>query len=700
MAKKIQFELEALNRKFNESVNESAKRTENLEKSLSKVAKVSTIAFAGLGAAIGGAVAQASKIEDITTQFEVLTGSVNGATKAVEQLQEFSATTPFSFEQVAQAGKQLLAFGFEVDQITEKLNEIGDVAAASGKDVGTLTTVYGQVAAAGRLTGERLRQLQEAAVPIGPALANAMGVAESSVRDLVSKGAVDFATFEKAFRSLSEEGGFAFGGLEKASGTLSGKISTLKDNFALVSNEVGKAFLPILKQGADAMIGFLNNIRNNPALIEQAQQFLKVGLVATGLTSGITILALAFIKLKTAAAGAAVVLGAIASPLLLIKGAAVVLLAAIGGLALGWDKNLSFIENFTVVFVNRIKALFSGLAAVIKGAFDISPAEIKAGLDEIKAAFASSNDELESKRDEIADKRRERIAQEIEDEKEKIAELERLEIEANAARAERKDEQAALDEEKQIEEAEKKRMINEEMALLDQEQIAQLNEQEKQQLEEFLGSQESARLSAAKAQFNQRKMQRTRDLEVERDFGKSYLKLHQMISSERFQAASNLAAQNVRLAQSSNDTISGIGKIAAITQIGTDAARGAMAAFSNAVAAFPPPAGPILGGTLAAAQIAFGAEQINRVRGAKDGALVEGKMGGDVNPFMLEKGELVVPRKNFDAVVTDAAERRIQEDEGESESSIKEILIGFTDDAFEIIEQKLLERRAIGVGSL
>lgn len=186
-------------------------------------------------------------LETISTQFQVLTGSAESAAKAVADLQEFSARTPFQFETVAQASQRLLSFGFTIDEVKTRLQDLGDVSAASGADLGELSLIFGQVRAAGKLTGERLLQLQERAIPIGPALAKTLGVAESSVRDLVSKGAVDFAKFEEAFLSLNETGQFAFGGIDKRSQTLAGRISTLKDNFQLFAANLGESFLPAIK---------------------------------------------------------------------------------------------------------------------------------------------------------------------------------------------------------------------------------------------------------------------------------------------------------------------------------------------------------------------------------------------------------------------------------------------------------------------
>lgn len=203
---------------------------------------------------------QTQALEDLTTQFEVLTGSAGTANQLVAELQEFSAATPFQLEDIGRATSRLISFGFSVEEAKSSLSDIGDVAAASGSNLGELSLIFGQVSAAGKLTGERLLQLQERAIPIGPAIAKTMGVAESSVRELVSQGKVDFETFEKAFQSLNDEGEFAFEGMIKRSQTLSGRISTLTDNFSLLTANIGAKFAPLFKTAVTAVTNFIQAI--------------------------------------------------------------------------------------------------------------------------------------------------------------------------------------------------------------------------------------------------------------------------------------------------------------------------------------------------------------------------------------------------------------------------------------------------------
>jgi tape measure domain-containing protein len=199
----------------------------------------------------------AAGLETISTELTTVTGSAEEAEKLLKELTDFAATTPFQLEGIARASKQLIAFGFETETVRDRLQQIGDVAAGSGAQLSDVSLIYGQVAAAGKLTGERLLQFQERAIPIGPAIAKTMGIAEEAVKDTVSKGRVDLATFEKAFKSLSEEGGIFYESMIDKSETFAGVTSTLNDNISLLAAEIGKELLPAMKELAKEFIKFI-----------------------------------------------------------------------------------------------------------------------------------------------------------------------------------------------------------------------------------------------------------------------------------------------------------------------------------------------------------------------------------------------------------------------------------------------------------
>ncbi|WP_417447243.1 tape measure protein [Kangiella sp.] len=206
-----------------------------------------TRALDSIRSSIADTVNAATTLEVYETQFKTLLGSAQAARLQIKELSDFAASTPFQLDGIAGAAKTLLAFNFEQESLKTKLQEIGDVAAASGAGFKDLSVIYGQVSAAGKLTGERLLQLQERAIPIGPALAKTMGVAETSIRDLVSEGKVSFDIFEQAFSSLSAEGGKFEGGMKSLSTTIGGLRSTLSDNIFNLQATIGQANASLLK---------------------------------------------------------------------------------------------------------------------------------------------------------------------------------------------------------------------------------------------------------------------------------------------------------------------------------------------------------------------------------------------------------------------------------------------------------------------
>ncbi len=191
------------------------------------------VAFAGL------ALKTASDLETLETSLSVMTGSAESGAKALADLSEFTASTPFQLQDVGTSAKQLLAFGFSVDEVKEKLQTIGDISAGSGNGLGDIAQIFGQISAAGKLTGERFNQLQERAVPIGSAIAETMGIAESAVKDFISSGKVSFEDFETAFNSLAQDDGLFANAMKKQSETIAGLFSTLKDNVQLALGEIG-----------------------------------------------------------------------------------------------------------------------------------------------------------------------------------------------------------------------------------------------------------------------------------------------------------------------------------------------------------------------------------------------------------------------------------------------------------------------------
>lgn len=244
----------------------------------------------GIGTALAGAFAvrgivnAVSEIERIETSLTVLLKSSDLARESLQELQEFAARTPFQLNQIADAASGLLAVGVAQEDIIDNLQVLGDIAAGTGKDLGELTTIFGQIRSEGRLTGERLKQLFERNIPITAALADTLGRAEGEIKNLVSSGAVGFKELEAAFQGLTRDGGLFEGALVKQSQTVGGVLSTLGDNFNLLQVEIGRTFGPAIISVANEFINIFRNFSaniaaNGPQLVRTFQSLADIFVV-------------------------------------------------------------------------------------------------------------------------------------------------------------------------------------------------------------------------------------------------------------------------------------------------------------------------------------------------------------------------------------------------------------------------------------
>ena len=253
------------------SVSGIGDNTEQAEKKFNGL----TGAIKKVGAAIGAvavgaalfklgksAITAASDFEKLEVSFSTFLGSTKEAEKVLKQLEDLSVSTPFTPEQVQNAGKALLAFGIETDKLETSLRQVGDVSSATGKDFNELAVIFGKAKVQGTLFAEDINQLTEAGVPVIQEFAKQFGVSESQVKKLGSEGQISFSNLEAAFASLTGEGGKFFGLTEALSQTTAGRISTLQGNFGLLMREIGQGLLPVFNSLLEVAFKVINAFQN------------------------------------------------------------------------------------------------------------------------------------------------------------------------------------------------------------------------------------------------------------------------------------------------------------------------------------------------------------------------------------------------------------------------------------------------------
>ena len=193
----------------------------------------SGVALAGIVALGTGALQQASKMQDLRQQFDTLTGSAEKGKALFMDIQKFASQTPFDSAQLASATSTMLGFGVAQEKVMGSMKMLGDIALGNGDRLQSLSLAFAQVTATGKLTGQDLLQMVNAGFNPLEAMAKKTGRSMIELKDAMSKGQISVKDVEEAMKDATSEGGRFFEGMQKASLTFSGVMSTLRDNIGI-----------------------------------------------------------------------------------------------------------------------------------------------------------------------------------------------------------------------------------------------------------------------------------------------------------------------------------------------------------------------------------------------------------------------------------------------------------------------------------
>lgn len=714
---KVVVKIDGDSKGLSDEFNKVKKSTENLEKGLSSIAKKSAVAFAGLTAAVVGSVAAfrvQEQAEIRTRQTIKATGQAAGLTaeEIFKMATELQRVTTFGDEAIISGQNLLLTF-----------RNIGkDTFPRATKAMLDMSTAMG--------TG-----LKESAIQLGKALNDPT----KGISALTRVGITFTEEQKNMIRALQETGNVAgaqavilqelemqFGGVSEAAAQGTGRFIQIKnamgDFFELVGKNVVEILEPLtlkLKELSDAL-GI------NETLAKTTAQIILYGGAIVGITgvtaafilivvklrNAVLLLKLGFIALSVQAriAWASVTLG-----LSLAVVGFIALVEKMGGVQEAIDAINASFQIFGNIVGNIIRTQIIGINQIILAWKNVKLAvlqaipgnSVNAAIQATKMEIAALNFEssllAQQNRDtaktftQIFDEiKAERLAEKVREEgvaaqaerdanfekdMAKREEQEALRIEQEAAwkelEIERNAEAFALDQE-----------IRANELLLVQAQKDQATEVEKIKLKQKIAALKKLRdkgLSVEqKAIFkNQDEIRKA----TEKD-AKKQKEFQQKFQQDSLNSFIKLGKSRVKEGSIAQKALLLLEKASALKSIIINTGR----AIVQALASTGPPLNFVLAGITAAA----GAVQAAAVVGAQDGALVGAGVQsppGDRFPFMLEKGELVVPRRNFDEVVGAVSNDRNGGGGGGGNTIIE---IEFVGDAAEILTARQFENSTLG----
>ena len=206
---------------------------------------MATLGKIGVGVSLAGLVKQIAQtrgeFQQLEVAFTTLLQSKEKADALMSQMVDLAAKTPFDLQGVASGARQLLAYGFAAEDITDTLTRLGNVAAGLGLSLQDLTWLYGTTAVQGRLYTRDVMQFQSRGIDLAGELATQLGKTRAEINQMVTDGKIGFPEVQKAIESMTNEGGKFYNLMQEQSKTITGLISNLGDALDMMFNDIGKS---------------------------------------------------------------------------------------------------------------------------------------------------------------------------------------------------------------------------------------------------------------------------------------------------------------------------------------------------------------------------------------------------------------------------------------------------------------------------
>ena len=186
-------------------------------------------------------------MEQTNIKFNVLLGSAEKAGKLLGDLNQYANFTPYSNEGIIKGAETMLGFGIAQEKIMGNMRMLGDVAMGNEEKLGSLSLVYSQVMATGRLMGQDLLQMINQGFNPLQIISDNTGISMGVLKQKMEDGAISAEMVEEAFRLATSEGGRYHNMANEMADTAGGKWSTMMGTFKNQLSRVGMKFAEWIK---------------------------------------------------------------------------------------------------------------------------------------------------------------------------------------------------------------------------------------------------------------------------------------------------------------------------------------------------------------------------------------------------------------------------------------------------------------------
>ena len=226
------------------------------------------------------------KMQQLQVALSTILQSKSKADALLAEITEFAKKTPFNLDDVATGAKQLLAYGSSANTVVDELSMLGDVASGLQIPLGSLIYLYGTLRVQGRAYWRDIQQFQGRGVNIVEEMAKNLGVTQDQIKSLVEEGKIGFKDVEKAFQSMTSEGGKFNNMLENSSGTWPQRIANIEDTLFTKLVEFGNKYKEVFEFGigtAEDLVESLDDVLSVMGGLIAAYGTYKAALIAAAI---------------------------------------------------------------------------------------------------------------------------------------------------------------------------------------------------------------------------------------------------------------------------------------------------------------------------------------------------------------------------------------------------------------------------------
>ncbi len=220
--------------------------------------------FTGIGIGVAGLQSFAKELVNVRSEFQdteaklkVFLKSEQAAADMMSELEDLAWNNVFEFTDITKAAAQLLAFKTDAKDVGDTINRLSEIAAGTGASLGDLVDRFNKVKATGTMDSNMVQSFSAMGVDVKSVLAELEGKSRSDYEGVT----LTFQDLQKVIHNLTDEGGMFFGMMKERGKNLSDSIAGVRDNFALMMNDIGKSVQGPVKDGIDKANELIENWR-------------------------------------------------------------------------------------------------------------------------------------------------------------------------------------------------------------------------------------------------------------------------------------------------------------------------------------------------------------------------------------------------------------------------------------------------------